>query len=110
MTLKRVLIIQCESLLGAGVESLLTGLGKMLVEGVEQDDLGAIIAAIQAQKPDVIIMDEKTLANHALEFLQFLEQYPQLRVVVVNSHHNYLQVFDKRLIPIETSTDLLAVI
>lgn len=106
----RILLIENESILGAGIERLLTDRARLHVIGVTFVNGTILIDTIKQLQPDVIILDEAYLLVIPFNFLIALLDYPSLRVMVISAHHNRVQIYDKQQLEITQLTDLLKVI
>ena len=113
MVLRKVLVIENNLVLGACIESLLALDPDLHVIGIAPQNEAALIQAIWRAQPDVLIMDEESRLTNPMRLLCQLENYPKLRLIVVNRHNNWLQLFDIQvlhanwasaaLIPVSTS-------
>jgi hypothetical protein len=110
--LKRVLVFRGENLLAAGVESLLAREDDLLVLGVTNvcEDEFSFEHEIELFRPSVVILDESSLATDFSYLYAILKKYPQLRVIVVDEGDNMVHIFDKQVITVAQSTDLIDVI
>jgi DNA-binding NarL/FixJ family response regulator len=110
--LKRVLVFRGENLLAAGVESLLAREDDLLVLGVTNicEDGFSFDHEIELFHPSVVILDESSLATDFPLLYEILKKYPQLRVIVVDEGDNMVHIFDKQVIMVAQSTDLIDII
>ena len=92
----RVLIVENESLLGAGIERLLAGETGLNVGGVTPPNETALIDTIKHLQPDVIILDEASLLTTPVKVLIDLLDYPKLWVVTVSANDNRVQISNKQ--------------
>jgi hypothetical protein len=107
---QRVLIVENESLLGAALEHLLTGIAEFQVVGIKAPDEETLIEAIKHIQADVLIFDEVSLLKVSLRFLTKILNYPYLRIVVVNANNDYVQVYYKQEVAISQAADLINLI
>jgi DNA-binding NarL/FixJ family response regulator len=107
--LKRVLVFRGENLLAAGVESLLAREDDLLVLGVINiyEDGFSFEHEIELFHPSVVILDESSLSTDFPFLYEILKKYPQLRVIVVDEGDNLVHIFDKQVIMVDQSTDLV---
>ncbi|MCL4301464.1 MAG: hypothetical protein KJ077_37535 [Anaerolineae bacterium] len=108
--IQRVLIVDNELLLGAGLERLLSRTAGFHVVGVMGVDEETLIVAINHLQADVLIFDEASLLKIPLKLLTTILDYPDLRIVVVNTEDNRAQIYDKQQLVITQFTDLVKVI
>jgi DNA-binding NarL/FixJ family response regulator len=104
--LKKVLISNSEILLSAGVAHLLLQNGSLNVIGSRQHPNSSLFVDINQYKPDIVIIDQ---SEHPL-LLQILELFPKLCVIVLNSHNNWIQVFQRQELYIKEPFELTAAI
>ena len=110
--MKRVLVFRGENLLAAGVESLLAREDDLLVLGVTNvcEDEFSFEHEIELFCPSVVILDESSLATDFSYLYAILKKHPQLRVIVVDEGDNMVHIFDKQVIMVAQSADLIDVI
>jgi DNA-binding NarL/FixJ family response regulator len=109
---KRVLVFRGENLLAAGVENLLAREDDLLVLGVTNiyEDGFSFEHEIELFHPTVVILDESSLSTDFPFLYEILKKYPQLRVIVVDEGDNMVHIFDKQVIMVAQSNDLIDVI
>jgi len=105
-TMQRILIVENESLLGAGIEHLLAGEADLNVVGIARADEAVLLEKIKLSQPDVVILDEATCLTNAMKLLAHLQDCPKLRVIVVSANDNVVQIFDKQQVLVNQTTDL----
>jgi DNA-binding NarL/FixJ family response regulator len=107
---QRVLIVQNDLLLGAGVESLLGCQPDFTVIGVSFSDEIALMTQIKQLQPHIIVLDKATPLNTSLKLLADLLDHPKWRVVVVSANDNLVVVYDKQQVLATQATDLVSLI
>lgn len=110
MRTRRVLVIENESLLGAGIERLLKGEADLEVSGIVPENKDALLLEIDRIHPDVIILDTATAVVNSVELLSHLSSLPELRVVALNSDGSWMSILDKQQIDIESTADFVSLI
>lgn len=110
--MKRVLVFRGENLLAAGVENLLAREDDLLVLSATEigEDGFSFEHEIELFHPSVVILDESSLSTDFPFLYEILKKYPHLRVIVVDEGDNLVHIFDKRVIMVAQSTDLIDVI
>ena len=108
--MKRILVVESDQLLVAGVESLLNGERALKVKRVVIDDEVDLTKEIKIFQPSVLIMDDRLYFAKLPVLFGLIKDYPGMRVIVVNSVENRLHVYDKREILITSINDLLATV
>lgn len=108
--IQRVLIVENESLLGAALEHLLTGIAEFQVVGIKAPDEETLIEAIKHIQADVLIFDEADLLKAPPRFWAEILNYPYSRAVVINANNNHIQVYHKQEVVITQTVDLINLI
>lgn len=60
--------------------------------------------------PDVLIVHEGVLADDAHRLIRFVQEYPQLKIIIINLTNNLIEIYNKQTIRIKEATDLLKLI
>lgn len=110
--MKRVLVFRCENLLAAGVESLLAREHDLLVLGVSNfsDDKFSFVQEIDFFHPNVVILEESALFSDFSFIYDILKNHPKIRFIIVDEADNLVHIFDKQVMMVAQSTDLLEII
>ncbi len=108
--MKNVLIIQSENLLEAGLVTLLSSFEGIQVHGVRVEDLPGLMASLQQEQPDVLILDETVAQTYLESILPLLMSYPKLRTIVVSLRENSLSVYDKSKVSVQHISDFLTIL
>ncbi len=109
MKIHRVLIVGSNSLFHAGLESLLSNDLNLSVVRFSLSQTEGLIRYIWHILPDVIVLSRNDCLK-PVKLLQYLEGYPDVRIIEVDEQQNVLQVFDKcHTIP-TSQTDLMTII
>ena len=96
ISIPRVLVVENESLLGAGIERLLAGETGLNVGGATPPNETTLIDTIKQLQPDVIILDEASLLTIPIRVVNNLLDYPGLWVVMVSVNDNRVQIYHKK--------------
>ena len=108
--MRRVLIVENQTLLGAGVHSLLWEENGLELYGVSPHGQAELIQDIGRFQPDILVMDKSSHLVAPLNLLAALENHAQLQVVVVSADDNQVCIYDKRQLLVERATDFLDMI
>jgi len=108
--LKRVLVVQSEHLLGAGILHLLNREMDLHVFNTTCDNPGTLFAQIEDIQPAVLVIEENAHLTDHPSFFSLLSGYPDLRVILIDERSNRMQIFKTEEVVIERSTDLLLAI
>lgn len=110
MDVARVLVVDNERLLGAGIESLLGAEIGLEVAGVSPGDWAGLIEEIRQFQPDVIVLDKDTYLTDSTSLLTSLENYSEVRVVQVSANSDLVCIYDKQQVLLTQGTDLTNII
>lgn len=112
--MNRILILDKEHLLGAGVESLLSQEENITIMGLATDfsiDQNQYLKQeIEQFRPDVVILNNDLLKVYFNLLVGLINLYPEMKFIVVNPLDNRLHVYEKREITIACSDDLVSII
>jgi len=108
--LKRVLIIINKLLFRVGLEGLLSREDDLRIQSVNFNPGRSLSEQIRGYEPDVIVVDESLKFSPTASFIDLLMGLPNIRVLVVNTRENKVQIYDKHEIQIAGSLDLISAI
>lgn len=107
---KRIVILESELLLNAGVQSFLSSQGYQQVHGVATQNEETMVVEIERLHPDVIIMDEQNReANFAL-LKPYLASDRTIRTIIMNMNNNQISIYEQRQVLIQQLSDFLDVL
>jgi chemotaxis response regulator CheB len=104
---QRILIVDNESLLGAGVERLLSAEASFSVVGAILPDGVTLLEIVKSLRPDIVILDETYLLTLSLRVLAEFLDIPHLRVITVNANDDRVQMYYKQQSQITQGADLI---
>lgn len=96
---KKVLIVESENLLAAGVRSLLAERSELDVTSTDIDRLACVVQP-SSSRPDVLIVDEAQLLANLSAVIRVASHYPWLRLIVVRAQDNEVQVVDRQIVEV----------
>ncbi len=108
--LKKIIIVLSESLIGKGVESLLSREMDLSVTSISFKDDSTLNRQIGRDQPDVIILDESLIYNEMLSLFNLFASHPHLRVMVLSVGENRINIYEREEIRIAQSADLVSAI
>jgi DNA-binding NarL/FixJ family response regulator len=106
----RVLVIETGSLLGAGVQNLLSRRSTLEVIGLVPKNEADLLQMIQQFQPHIIVLDETTSLIKLPSLMHHLRDYPHVRVVAVNVGDAHAQIVEKFQVATTQVTDFLRLI
>jgi DNA-binding NarL/FixJ family response regulator len=107
---QRVLVVENQSLLGAGVENLLSQETHLKVRGVSPRDEAELLGAIRLFQPDVIVLDGSLEPHISACLLDHVADYPKVRLVQISLEGTLVQVYERHQVPIMDATDFLRLV
>lgn len=105
---KRIIVLEADQLLNAGVSSFLNAQENFEVISLETRDIEQIAREIMKKQPDIIIMGSKYGRENLRQLMQRLDNFPHLRTIVVDLDENKIQVREWQSRSITTLEDFLA--
>jgi hypothetical protein len=106
VTRKRVIVVESEELLSAGVYSLLSAKGHFDVNGVVMKE-GNFSDVFTRIKPHILILDEATLDQYLTTYRSLTKNYPKLRTIVLSLGTNNMLVYDKQIVQVQNLDDFM---
>jgi len=107
---RRVLIVENQTLLGAGVHSLVGDETGLEVRGVSPHDRAELIRDIQSFQPDIVILNKASQLMAPLNLLAALEDHSRLQLIVVSADDNRVCIYDKRQLLVKRAADVIDII
>ena len=108
MSSKKVLILESDLLLNAGIENLLIGQKNLDVHGVMCRNLGELNEAINQIQPDIIIADTTYVSVTSGEALNSLKTRPGVKIILINLEDNQIEIYDNKRIFVKEIGDFLS--
>ncbi len=103
---KKILVLESENLLAAGIVSMLVSKLGISVAGTTAVSL-ASLGQLCSSQPDVVILDEELLAANILALIQLTDCYPKLRLIILSIKDSSVNIFDKQTIQIRKPSDFI---
>ena len=108
--MRRVLIVENQTLLGAGVHNLVGDETGLEVRGVSPHDHTELIRDIQRFQPDIVILNKVSQLIAPLNLLAALENHTQLQLIVVSADDNRVCIYAKRQLLVKRAADFIDII
>ena len=108
--MRRILIIENQLLVGAGIHVLLAGEVDMEVIGISAPNSEELAQAINNSEPDVIVLDELSHLTCLSRLFSFLNDLPKLRIVVVGAQGNRVRIYNKQEVLITCASQLANIV
>jgi hypothetical protein len=107
---QRVLIVDNQLLVGAGIQALLTEEVDLDVIGSPSLDLEELAQIINSSEPDVIVLDADGHLTRLTGLLPLLNNFSKLQIVVISAQDDLVCVYNKREVLITRPGQLLNII
>jgi DNA-binding NarL/FixJ family response regulator len=107
---RRVLVVDNQILMGAGVQSLLGGQADLELVGISPCDQAELAGEIRRLRPDLVVLDRDSQWVDPTRLLAALQDYPKLCLVVVSADDNLVCIYDKQQVLTSRAHDLLGII
>jgi DNA-binding NarL/FixJ family response regulator len=105
-TTQRVLVIDNRSIMGAGVETLLSDTRHLQVIGTTPQDEDSLVNDVWQFSPDVIILSNQSRLTDPARLMTLLKSYRSFRLIVVSEDDNTMEVYEKRQMTARRRSDL----
>jgi hypothetical protein len=106
----RVVVVEGQTLLNAGIISSLAHESNIEVEDLRPADQVAFITAIRNSKPDAVVLDAARPYASPVPLFTMLQDMPALRAVLVSSDGDSVTVYGKDQVRMEDMQDLVALL
>jgi chemotaxis response regulator CheB len=93
---QRVLVVENQLLLGAGLQSLLADKADLDVIGISPGDGEELVREIRRIQPDVILLNADSHLADPVELLALLSHDPGLRVLAFNANNHLVRIHTKQ--------------
>jgi DNA-binding NarL/FixJ family response regulator len=97
-THNRILVVDNDEILGAGLENLLSNEESLKVWGVATQEESVLIDEIQRSQPDTVILIAESKLSNPTRLFTLLPGYGRLRIILVSIDSNILEIYDKQQI------------
>jgi chemotaxis response regulator CheB len=110
INMQRILILENQRLVGAGIQFLLDGEADLDVIGISFHDSEELAQIINKSEPDVIVLDEVGHLTHLTRLLPLLNDWTKLRIVVVSGQDNLIRIYSRQEVFVTRASQLINII
>jgi DNA-binding NarL/FixJ family response regulator len=107
---KRIVVLESDQLLNAGVQSFLSSQGYQQVHGVATHNEETMVLEIERLNPDVIIMDEDNREANLALLVPYMAGDRAIRTIIMNLHNNQISIYEQRQVLVQQLSDFLDVL
>jgi DNA-binding NarL/FixJ family response regulator len=104
----RVLVIDNQGIMGAGMEKLLAGDQALEVIGVATLNEQTLVQEIWQLQPDTIILTLESEVINPYRLLEVLQDYGHLRIILASVNSNVMDIYDRQQITANNPGSLIA--
>jgi chemotaxis response regulator CheB len=97
-TVNRVLIVDNQGIMGAGLERLLSEEPSLEVLGITTKSETTLIKEIWHLQPDIIILTVESQGINPTRLMNLLSDFTSLRIILVSMTSNVFEVYDRQQI------------
>lgn len=108
--MKKILVVSDNDVLLVGIERLLKNTADLPIHKTVSRDEKEIIRQIQETASETVIVDGSFVINGALQLSNLLKSAKGLRILIMGLDSNRIQIYDKREVSLDFSTDLTSYI
>ena len=110
--MKRVIVLESNSLFGQGMTTLLVNDPALQLEIVPYIDDAGLVRRLEQRPPDVMLLTEESPLD-LIRILNVLKAAPAsaaLRIIIVRRNFNSIELYEKRQVAVASSQDVLMLI
>jgi DNA-binding NarL/FixJ family response regulator len=103
---KRVLVLETDQIFGGAVLNLIANQESLQTISLRLRGQIDLLQEIQKHAPDVVVMDDSVLSKIIADLFRLLRQIPNLKIVVLCTEDNHVEVYTKQQSTIGHCDDL----
>lgn len=110
MSEKRLLLIESGQFIGGVIHSLFANYDHLIVTEAAPKNARELLHAVRKVRPAIIVLDDTVCAHYLPILLRYMQDSQGIRVVVVNTNRNEVEVYEKQQIPVKQTADFFAIL
>ncbi len=110
MYAKRVLLIESGKLIGGVFHNLFAEQDQLNVIEAAPSSSRELLRAVKFHRPEIIVLDDTVRAGYLGHLLRYMQSSEGIRVIVVNTNSNQVDVYEKQQVSVKRTADFLAVL
>lgn len=108
---KRVLLIESGRFIGGVIRSLFTEQDQLQVTVAAPTNSRELLKAVKKHQPEIIVLDDTVRVDYLSHLLQYMQlSSSAIRVIVLNTDSNRVEVYDKQQVCVNRTADFFAVL
>ena len=105
-----VLLVQCDTVLAAGVESHLRNEPGFCIRTCAVSDESLLEKEIRHLHPEVVLMDNSLHLDNQSMWVAIFKDFPRLQILVLDVSSDQLQIYQKRDVMLTGASELIDII
>ena len=110
MAEKRVLLVESGRFIGGVIQHLFSKNDQLRVIETAPASNRELLQAIREYKPEIVVLDDTLSCDFLAHLLRFMRVSKNLRVLVVNTNSNSVEVYQKELVDYHQTADFFAIL
>jgi chemotaxis response regulator CheB len=110
MCAKRVLLIESGKFIGGVIHNLFADQEQLCVIEAAPSNSRELLRAVKTHQPEIIVLDDTVRTDYLEHLLRFMQGCEGIRVIVVNTNMNQVDVYEKQQVSVNRTADFLAVL
>lgn len=108
---KRVLLIESGRFIGGVIHSLFTDRDQLQVTVAAPTNSRELLKAVKKHQPEIIVLDDTVCMDYLSHLLHYMQgSSSAIRVIVLNTDSNRVEVYDKQQVSVNRTADFFAVL
>jgi len=110
MSEKRILLIESGQFIGGVIHSLFTHQDHLTVIEAAPTNNRELLQAVRKSRPEIIVLDDTVCPTYLPLLLRHMQNSDGIRVVVVNTDSNQIELYEKQQINLRQTADFFAIL
>lgn len=107
-TAKCVLLIESGHFIGGVIHSLFANYEQLCVIEAAPTNVRDLLSEVRKHRPEIIVLDDTVRPDFLERLLHYMQTSGNIRVVMVHTEQNEIEVYQKQQVSVRQSTDFFA--
>jgi chemotaxis response regulator CheB len=107
---KRILLIESGHFIGGVIHSLFAHHDHLIVTEAAPNNARELLQWMRKILPEIVVLDDTVCVNYLPILLRYMQDSDGIRVVVVNTDRNEVELYEKQQIPVKQTADFFAIL
>lgn len=107
---KRILLIESGHFIGGVIHSLFAHQEHLRVFEASPENSRELLQAVQKHNPEIVVLDDTVCVSYLPILLRYMQNKDNIRVVVVQTNSNQVQLYQKQQIHVRQTADFFAIL